>query len=330
MISRVVRPAVAASRSAVSARRLSGSRWAVGSSRTSTAGSASSARARASRCRCPPDSAAAVRPDRGVPAERQRGDPVQQPGAPGGRGQLGVAGLRPGQPQVVPDRRVEDVRVCRAAADHRTDVVGVVSGQVTAVQQHGARAEIDEPEQDRGHRGLSRAGGPDERDPPPRQQIKIDIPNGRWRVRRIPDRGAPDGDLHRPGRRRERMVRVAHRVRRVQHARDPPGRGPGLAELERGRGQGGDRLEGGQRGQRDHGQRHPAQGSRPGDRHAEQQDTPQGQADSRRHPGRRRGRTRTPTAGRAGSARRPRRGSGPGPPPPRRTRAARPRRPAGR
>jgi hypothetical protein len=58
------------------------------------------------------------------------------------------------------------------------DVVRVVAGQVAAVQPGRARAEAGEPEQDRGHGGLARAGRADQGDPPSRRQIKINIPNG--------------------------------------------------------------------------------------------------------------------------------------------------------
>jgi hypothetical protein len=75
------------------------------------------------------------------------------------------------------------MRVLGVAADDRADVVRVVPGQVAAVQQDGARAEVGKPEQDRGHCGLPRAGGADERDPASRCRVKIYIPNGRRCVR---------------------------------------------------------------------------------------------------------------------------------------------------
>ena len=71
VMNRTERSWVACSRSAVSARRVGGSRWAVGSSRSSSAGSARNARASASRCRSPPETAAPWVPT-GVSQPRDR------------------------------------------------------------------------------------------------------------------------------------------------------------------------------------------------------------------------------------------------------------------
>ena len=116
----------------------------------------------------------------------------------------------------------------------------------------------------------------------PGAQVKINIPNGVGGLPRVADRSLPERDRHRPLRWRERAVRTADRIRRVGHRRDPVRRAPGLAELERGRGQGRDRLERGQRGEGDDGQRYPAQDPGSGGRDAEQQDAPQGQPRDRR------------------------------------------------
>ena len=77
----------------------------------------------------------AVRADRRVPAERQRSDPVQQLDPGGGLGELLVGGRGPGQPEVFPQRRVEDMRILRAATDPGPDVVRGVAGQVVAVER---------------------------------------------------------------------------------------------------------------------------------------------------------------------------------------------------
>ena len=273
-MSRVARPAVAASRSRVRARRLSGSRCAVGSSRISTAGSASRARARASRWRWPPDRAAPCAP---ACVSHPRGSDRIQSSSPARRGRVGellVGGRRPGQAEVVAQRRVEDMRVLRAAADRGPYVVSRVAGQVVPVQGGGACAQVDETEQHAGHGGLARAVRADQGDAPSRRQVQVDAVERGRAARLIADLGAaqphPDRAVGQPPRRGG----LADGVGRVQYRRDPAGRFAGVAELDGGRGQGGDRLEGGQRGQRQHGQRDSGQRAAAGGGDAEQQDAP--------------------------------------------------------
>ena len=173
------------------------------------------------------------------------------------------------------------MRILRAAADPGPDVVGRVAGQVVPVERRGARGQVSEAEQHARDRGLSRAVGADQRDPPPGRQVEIEPVEGGPATGLIADLGPaqrhPDravGYLPRPG-------GLADRGRRVQDHRDPAGRHPGLPELDRCGGQHGDRLEGGERGQRQHGQRDPGQRAVPGGRDPEQQDAPQGQPGDR-------------------------------------------------
>ncbi len=75
-----------------------------------------------------------------------------------GRGQLGVGGAGRAEPQVVPDRRVEEVRVLRRS---RRSPPGRRRGRQPARSRPlsgPSRAQVDEPEQHRGHGGLARAG----------------------------------------------------------------------------------------------------------------------------------------------------------------------------
>ena len=61
--------------------------------------------------------------DVGVQAVGQPVHPVEQPGAVQGIAQRVVVAAGPGQPQVLPDGRVEDVRVLGAEPDDPADVV---------------------------------------------------------------------------------------------------------------------------------------------------------------------------------------------------------------
>jgi hypothetical protein len=93
--------------------------------------------------------------DGGVEAVWQAFCPVEQPGTAQGLAQVGVAGFGPGQPQVLGQRGVEDVRVLLAQPDDRAQGVAVNGGDVHATQRHGPRGRIEEPEQHHGQRGLS-------------------------------------------------------------------------------------------------------------------------------------------------------------------------------
>ena len=128
---RSVRPSVAAGRSARKARAAGSSRCSVGSSRTRIRTSARSARASARRCRWPPDSRAPCSPT-GV--SRPSGSAATQSSRRAcsrARSSSSDAGARSRQPEVVGDRRVEDVRVLGAQPDGAADVVA------------GDRADVD-------------------------------------------------------------------------------------------------------------------------------------------------------------------------------------------
>ena len=101
----------------------------------------------------------------------ERLDPRQQPGPRRGVRQLLVARARPGEPEVVRDRRVEDMRVLRAAADHAAHVVGGVAREVVTAQGGGAAGQAGEAHQQGGDRGLAGAAGPDEGDAPARPEV---------------------------------------------------------------------------------------------------------------------------------------------------------------
>ena len=58
-------------------------------------------------------------------------------------------------------------------------------------------------------------GRPDQGDPPPGHEVKINIPNGRGVLPRIGDTAAPDRGRHRPLRRRKRAIRAADGIGRM-------------------------------------------------------------------------------------------------------------------
>ena len=116
--------------------------------------------------------------DSGIPALGEGLDPGQQPGAGRGRLELVVGGAGAGQPQVVADGGIEQVRVLRASADDGPDIVVGVAGQIMAVEQGGAAAELAEPHQHRGQGGLAGPVRADQRDPPPGRQADSPIVTG--------------------------------------------------------------------------------------------------------------------------------------------------------
>ena len=143
-----------------------------------------------------------ARPYRRLEALGERLDPGQQPGSRGGPGQLVVAGARPGQAEVVGDRRVEDVRVLRAAADEPAHVVGGVGGEVVTAQGGGAAGQVREPHQEGGDRGLARSVGADEGDTPARAEVEVEAVERERSVRAVADPGGAERDGDRRLRRR--------------------------------------------------------------------------------------------------------------------------------
>ena len=280
----------------------------MGSSRTSRAGSASSARASASRWRWPPDRAAPCAPT-GV--SQPRGSEAIQPSsrAPAAAA-ASSASLAPGRAS----RRLSRMVVSKMCGSWAQPLITArtSSGSYPARSRPFSRAvpaaEVDEPEQHRGHAWTCPRRSRRPARPAARRQGRDQYPNGRRLVRPVADRAAAGCEIRTgrcgggngprpgsgpgPGRPAPSAIR--------------PAAGPGVAERERGRGQRGDRLEGGQRGQRDHGQRHPAQRARTRWRPRRAAARPTGSGRRPRRSARCPGRTPTRSAGPAGSARRPR------------------------
>src|SRR5262249_12049421 len=144
--------------------------------------------------------------DSGIPALGEGLDPGQQPGAGRGGLKLLVAGAGAGQPQVVADGRIEQVRVLRASADDRPDVVGGAAGQCRGVEQGGAPAKVAEPQQRRGEGGLAGPVGADQRDSPAGRQLEADpVQGGRSVIFLVTYRGVSQGDGERPRRQGPRV-----------------------------------------------------------------------------------------------------------------------------
>ena len=262
----IVRPAVAASRSPSRALRVPGSRWAVGSSSISKSGSASRARATASRWRWPPDSAAPWAPT-GV-SQRSGSDSIQSSNLTRAAASASCSSVAPGRARRRLSRR-DASKMCGSCGQPPIlvrNLVRGVAGQVVTVERDPPRGQLREAEEHAGHRGFPGSVRTGQGDPPPRQQIEVDAVEGSRTIGPVADLSAAQPDRYRAAGQWPRRERLAHRVRRVQHRRDPAGRHAGLAELDRRGGQGRDGLEGGERGQRQHGQRNPGQHAASGGR----------------------------------------------------------------
>ena len=161
------------------------------------------------------------------------------------------------------------------------NVVRGVAGQIVVVEGGGARGQLDETEQDAGDRGFPRPVRPDQANPSSRRQVEIDAIQSEPVAGPVPDLRAAQRDPYRARGQRPGRGRLADRVGRVQDGRDPATRHPGLPELDRRGGQGGDDLEGGERRERQHGQRDPGQRAVSGGCDPQQQDAPEGQPSDR-------------------------------------------------
>jgi hypothetical protein len=130
-----------------------------------------------------------------------------------------------------------------ASADDGPDVVGRVAGQVVAVEQGGAAAEVAEPQQHRGHAGLAGPVGADQRDPSAGRQVEADPVQGGWPVRLVTHGGVAQRDGEGPGWQVAWVARFADGVGGVGDGGDPACGDAGLVELDGGGRQRGDGLE---------------------------------------------------------------------------------------
>ena len=99
-----------------------------------------------------------------VVAAGQPGDHVVRAGRPGRRLDLGVAGVRPGVRDRVPDRAGEQVRLLRDDAELVPVAGQVVVADVGAVDQDLPAGRVVEPGDELDQRGLARAGLADQGD----------------------------------------------------------------------------------------------------------------------------------------------------------------------
>ena len=169
-----VRPSPSRSIASADAPALSGSRLAVGSSRTTSGASRRNALARAMRCRSPAESGRpAVADDRVVPV-RQRADEGVRAGEPRRGDHARVVRRRVAQPDVVGDRSAEERRALRHPGEHRRQPPGRrrrgrrrrrSRARRSALR---ARAAVRRP-------CSCRAARPDERDRLPGTELEVDV-----------------------------------------------------------------------------------------------------------------------------------------------------------
>ena len=191
-MSRVERPSVSASRSAVRASAAAGSRCSAGSSSTRMGKSASRARATATRWRCPPERRAPPGPTAVARPVGQSGQPSAQADPAEHARELVVGGGAPADPEVLGQRRVEEVGALLDQPDDPPHVVGGEALQRHPVERGLAGVGRQEAHQHVGQRRLAGAARADQRHPAPGRQVA-----GRRRAAR---RG------RRPGRRPRRRA----------------------------------------------------------------------------------------------------------------------------
>ena len=137
----------------------------------------------------------------------------------------------------------------------RTSARRVVA-KVALRERHASRFGIEEAQQQVGDGGLPGAAGADERDALTRRESQADAIQSEIRLVRVAGAHVVERDGERPGRRRGRHRRVAHgRLPRGQLEQPAAGRERGRQLAGRG-GERRDRLEGGQREQRQHRDQH--------------------------------------------------------------------------
>ena len=129
-----------------------------------------------------------------VVAVREGGDEVVRARLAGGgpHGAVGRAG--PGQPDVVGDAAVEQVRKLRHPGDLRPPGAQVDRGEVRVADQDAARIGLDEPEQQARDRRLAGAADADQRGQAPGPDREVEGPDRRLDPARVRERDIPEGD----------------------------------------------------------------------------------------------------------------------------------------
>ena len=208
----------------------SGSRWAVGSSRTTRSASRRNARATAIRCRWPPLS---LTPSSPMGVSRPSGRSSMNAVAPAARaaaGDLVEGRVRPGQADVLGDRPVEQVGRLRDVRDPAAPGVDVDVGEGLAADGDPARVRIDEPQQQPREGRLAGPRLADDRRPPAGRQDEVDVAKRGFRAARVGEGDAvqddvPEGarglDGQSPTGRPPAALDAGARRRRVEDLEDP-------------------------------------------------------------------------------------------------------------
>ena len=153
---------------------VAGSRCAVGSSSTSTGASASRARASDEALALSAREPRSVLADERVEAVGERSDPVGEPRAPERVLELGVGRGGPGEPEVLADRRVEDVGFLAGQRERAANVLLPVLAHVAAGDRDAPLLGVEEAQEQVRDGRLAGAARPDERDPPARLEAEVD------------------------------------------------------------------------------------------------------------------------------------------------------------
>ena len=103
--------------------------------------------------------------DRCVEPVGERRHPVGEPRLRERLPQRGVRRPRSGEPEVLADRRVEDVRLLPRQRKHASDVLLPQRAQIAAVEQHASFLRVEEPQQEVRDGRLPDAARADEGDP---------------------------------------------------------------------------------------------------------------------------------------------------------------------
>ncbi len=95
--------------------------------------------------------------------------------------QLVVRRLRPGEPEVLPDRRVEHMRLLARQGERPADVLLPQRAQVAAVERDAPFLRVEEPQQEVRDGGLPGSARADEGDALPGLQPEVDVLERRFR-----------------------------------------------------------------------------------------------------------------------------------------------------
>ena len=196
--------------------------------------------------------------DERVPSVRERIDPVLEPREAHRPPDLVVRRVRACEPDVLHDRRGEDMRILCVEGDRRSHGVLTELPHVVAAEPDVAEVGIDEPHEQLGERALPGARSPDDRHPAAGRETEVDVPEAPRLLVAAVERCVVDLDRARGGS-GGGVGGIDHRGFAARDLQESTPGAEGRSQRDRGAGERGRRLERRERRQGERGDEDPVE-----------------------------------------------------------------------